>query len=165
MTEEEIQAALALLPKRLQVGYLAGCVEHAYPACVANSIVSSALELAWRHATTGAADGAEVAHVSAELNRTLDDDSDTALVHVASAAELVVKALTGPNNVVVQVLNNIEAAIDVVDPQSDLGIAEERRWQEKALTTIQGMNESSLTRDVLGGGPTDVMGWQLRMNS
>lgn len=164
MTEEEIQAALAQLTNRLQIGYMAGCVDHAYPACGLNRTVSSALDVAWKYATTGESDAAQAARVSEELDRSLDEDSDTVLVHVASAAELVMKNLESPNKVVVQVLNNIEAAIEVVDPQPGQGTAEERQWQEEALRTIQGADESSLRRDVFAGISTEVMGWQQRMN-
>jgi hypothetical protein len=149
MTEDEIQAALAPLPERIQVAYLAGCVGHVHPAC----------------GTNGTSDSTEVARVSDELDASLDEDSGTALVHVASAAELVTKSLAGPNGVVVQVLNNIEAAIDVVDPEADQGIAEERQWQEEALRIVQATSEPALRRDLFAGISADVPDWQQRMEN
>ena len=165
MTEQEIQTALSPLAGRLQVAFLAGSVEHVYPACAANDVVAHAIQLAWTYALTGNADDAGVAQVSAQLDGFVDEDTSTVLVHVASAAELVAKALRTPNRVVLQVLNNIEAAISVVDPEPDQGMVEERKWQERALAIIQQADEHALTRDAFGGISGKKPGWLERLES
>ena len=149
MTEEEIKAALAERSPRTQVAFLVGCVEHVSLACWDDDgIVARAIELAWSFVEGGAVDAVALESLRTDLDDAVDEDSATELVHLAAAAELVATSTEAPSLVAGQVLNNLEAVIDVVDPEAERGIVEEQTWQERALAIARGADDSVLARDL-----------------
>lgn len=163
MTEDELQKKLSLLPNKFQVAFLIGCVEHVYPICEGNEIVRRFIELSWQYAINNIYNESEIEAITNVMDKNIDEDTDSEILYVSAAAELVVKTLFSPNEKVVQILNNIEAAISVVDPEPEIGIVEERQWQEKALKTIGTTNV--ITRDVFTQIFREKMNWIARFEN
>ncbi len=162
MTEEEIQKELQKLPNRLQVAFLAGCIEHINYSCTDYKIVEPAIEISWSYAINNTYDKKALAAIISTYDDEIDEDSNTELIHIAAAAELLATSLETPNNVVIQVFNNIERIIDVLDPEPDLGIIEERQWQVSALKIVSNLDETSLTRDLFAEISSKKMEWMFR---
>ena len=168
MNAKEFQSALAQFSNRKQIAFLTGCVEHVSPICNIlgqDQAVNRAIDLAWNYVVDGVIDSNDVTAIISTMNRVLTDDSPTALVYIAAAAELIIKSIEAPNDVVIQVLNNIEGAIDVIDEEAEAGTVEERQWQEQALEIISQLGDRSLTRDIFAELSVDKTKWLDRVEN
>lgn len=176
MNEKDMQYLLTPLSKKHQIAFLAVCVEHLMPICEItkeayddfNEVVDAieqSVELAWGYAIEGIIDSQAVTGVKSVFTSSLDEDSPSSLSDMASAANVVLNSIESSNNGIVTTLNNLESAIDACDEEPDLGIEEEKQWQEKALRHVQSLHNSPITRDMFAELNKEKMEWIERMQN
>ncbi len=162
VSEEQLREELAKLPNRLHVAFLAICVEHVYSVCDKIETIDAILDCIWDYVIENTYDESKTAKFSEVLDSELYEDSDTEIVYIAAAAEMVVKHLKNPDVKTVQIINNISGSIDVLDPEPDDGNKEERVWQAQMHAYVKTLDESLLTRNILKEFYTKKMKWMQR---
>lgn len=163
MTEQEMHDALRRLSKTLRVAFLVGCVEHVREKCTHSDLADRAIELAWESVVGGTLDEARVRELTTELDKGIDEDSPTELIHLMSAIELILLIDQSTPQAIAQILNNLEAVVDTLDPDSEQGVVEERQWQIGALDFICAQDESSVKRDIFDTLQGKSMRWHQRL--
>lgn len=161
MRQEQLE--LAGLSIRIQVAYLATCIEHLRPLFVSEQTLDAMLRLAWEFAIDTKRRDDEITAIVATLDELLDEDVPAELSHLVSAAELLITSLADPSKVAIQLWNNIEGAIDVVD--TDEGMEEEQQWQQRALGVAKQLTDSSLGRSSFDAISGEEMKWLQRVTA
>lgn len=160
---DQVRRRLMPLQSWAQTAFLLGCVEHVLQHCEARDTEARPLlEVGWSFVRTGQRSDDTIRALRDQLDASINEDSDSDIVSVVSAAELIATTLDAPNERAHHVLYNLNDAVGVLDPNPNDGIQEEEDWRERFLDFIMSITSRETAKTALQQFLVEPMAWHKR---
>ena len=140
--------------------YLTTCIEHAAKSLTAHPLVEETLQTAWAGVSRGESQLRITDDQRARIDEAIGEEPGSEDFHLLCALSLLETLLEDALLHSTQLLNNVEAAVHIADPE---GASEEGEWQSRLLAHVHESSES--TRRVVAEMLAEEMEWQRRQRS